>query len=268
MTHTLTAQQHRAMEGEAPFPLPEQVVVGGRKIAGTRARVYGLLRTTAEEGICHRIGELVGPAGWVPNYYFRKAWSGGNAGDRRLRDLREKFGVEIESMRFAGDSSTVLFRWVSDPESAPLASRSPEASTSDRTETRPLAQGGQMGGIRLRFWVSVGFPGDRAPGRLQVIGGSHAHPLDLPERVFAHVVSGDILSASALAGYSSTLKARWSELRAWLAAGGEHVLWIPAEMAETLNPLPLLVEILGKSGAEYLGEWNEQQASQRQAGVA
>ena len=86
MTHTLTDDQHRAMEGVAPFELPEVAFIAGRKIAGTRARVYWLLRTTAEQRICHRIGQRIGPAGWVPGYYFQRPWSGGGAGDRRRRD--------------------------------------------------------------------------------------------------------------------------------------------------------------------------------------
>lgn len=280
MTHTLTDDQHRAMEGVAPFELPEVAFIAGRKIAGTRARVYWLLRTTAEQRICHRIGQRIGPAGWVPGYYFQRPWSGGGAGDRRRRDLSEKFGVTIETSRFDGDSSIVLYRWVSDPAAAPVESRSPEASSSERSETRPLARGGQMGGFspetgtsgspalpaapaRLRFWTSVGFPGSAAHGRLQIFehGG---HPLALSPEVVGHVVRGDLTVAAALEAYSATLKGRWHQLRTWLAAGGEHVLWVAPEVAETINPLPLLAEILTKCGAEFMGDWNQD----RQAGVA
>lgn len=264
MTHTLTAAQHRAMEGVAPFDLPEHVVISGRKVAGTRARVYGLLRKTAEEGISHRIGELIGPAGWVPNYYLRRAWSGGSAGDRRMRDLREKFGVEIESTRFSGDSSVVLFRWVSDPRNVPGGHLASEVSSGRPRENCPRALGDFSGNLPIRFHTSVGFPGDRASQRLLVIS-QEMHPLALSPRRFAHVVNGDLTAASALAGYSATLKARWPQLREWLAAGGDWVLWIPAEMAETLNPLPLLVEILTKCGAQYQGEWHDEPA---EAGVA
>ena len=280
MTHTLTDAQHRAMEGVAPFELAEVAFVGGRKIAGTRARVYWLLRTTAEERICHRIGQRIGPAGWVPGYYFQRPWSGGGAGDRRRRDLSEKFGVTIETARFDGDSSIVLYRWVSDPASAPLASRSPEASSSNPTETRPLARGGQMGGFspetgtsgsparpassqRLRFWTSVGFPGADAPGRQQIFKAG-GHPLALSPAVVDHVVHGDLTVASALEAYSATLKGRWPQLRAWLAAGGEHVFWVAPEVAETINPLPLLTEILTKCGAEFMGDWHQD----RRQGVA
>ena len=251
------------MEGVAPFPLPDEAILSsGRKLAGTRARVYWLLRITAEEGIQHRVGEEVGPAGWVPGYYFQRAWSGGGSGDRRRRDLSEKFGIRIESMRFGGDSATVLYRWAGDP-AASDAGRFPEASR----KTLPLAPDGQRGGLRLRFWVSVGFPGDRAPGRLQIVGGE-SHPLVLNSRFLGNVVSGDLTPAAALASYSALLKARWSQLREWLAAGGDHVLWIPAEIAETLNPLPLLIEILGKCGARYQGEWNETTKQNEQQGVA
>lgn len=263
MTQTLTADQHRAMEGVAPFELPDEAVISGRKVAGTVARVYWLLRLTAERNIQHRIGEQMGPAGWVPNYYLRRAWSGGSAGDRRMRDLRLKFGVELNSCRFSGDSRVELFAWVSDGAPEGTADRAPEASSSQRTETRPLARRSQMGGFRLRFWVSVGFPGENAPGRLQLLDAPE-HPLAFSSRVLEHVVRGDLDRAAALDGYSATLKGRWPQLRAWLAAGGEHVLWVAPEVAETINPLPLLTEILTKCGAEFMGDWNQD----RQAGVA
>lgn len=274
MTTSLTAEQHRAMEGVAPFQLPDEAILpSGRKLAGTRARVYWLLRITAEEGIQHRVGEEIGPAGWVPGYYFQRAWSGGGSGDRRRRDLSEKFGIRIESMRFGGDSATVLYRWAGDPE----ASRFPEASR----KTLPLAPDCPMGGFsvetgtpgspatpaasaRLRFWTSVGHPGDGAPGRVRLTGGFDEHPLAMGPLLVGHVVTGRLLAADALAAYDAALRNRWPRLRAWLDRRGEHVLWIPPEVAETINPLPMLVEILGKCGAEYMGEWQ----TNRQAGVA
>ncbi|MEO7795197.1 MAG: hypothetical protein ABIV06_10525 [Thermoanaerobaculia bacterium] len=272
----LTPAQHAAMEGAAPFLLEEQVVLAsGLKLAGTRARVYSLLRQTAERGERHRIGQFVGPAGWVPNYYIRRAWSGGSAGDRRLRDLRER-GIQIETTRFAEDSAVVLYRWVADPE----GNRFPNSSG----ECRPLARGGLMGrsrtetqGIdapaadrpanRLRFWTSVGHPGSDLPNRVNVVAhGATAHPLALSPALLAEVIGGLPVS-SALAAHDQLLRRRYPDLRAWLAEGGEHVLWLEAAVAETINPLPMLVEILGKCGAEYLGDWQQRPKVQQQ-GVA
>jgi len=266
VSHTLTAEQHRAMEGEAPFHLPEEAVVSGRKMAGTRARVYWLLRLTAERAISHRIGEQFGPPGWVPNYYFTHAWSGGSAGDRRRRDLSEKFGVEIESCRFGGDSAVVLFRWVMDPITAPEAARSPNASRAYAAESLPTALGGRMGGLRLRFWTSAGFPGDSAPNRLQLVGGFSDHPLTIAPQLLTQIVAGKFSAADALVMYNGSLQTRWPKLKAWLAGRGDWVLWLAPEAASTINPFPLLVEILGKCGAEYLGDWQAADHSNR--GVA
>lgn len=281
MTQGFTPEQHRASEGVAPFPLADEAILpSGRKLAGTRARVYWLLRTTAEEGISHLVGKVRGPAGWVPGYYFQRPWSGGGSGDRRRRDLSEKFGVRIESMRLGGESATVLYRWAGDPPSSD-ASRFPDASR----KTLPLAPVGRMGGItaesgtpgspaaaaapaRLRFWTSVGYPGDGAPGRVRLTGGFDEHPLAMGPLLVGHVIGGRLSTIGALEAYDASLKARWPKLRAWLERRGEHVLWLPPEVAETINPLPLLVEILGKCGAEYLGEWHEVNRRDEQQGVA
>jgi hypothetical protein len=247
--------------------LAEEVVISGRKCAGTKARVYDLLRQTAERSERHRIGSLIGPAGWVPNYYIRRAWSGGNAGDRRLRDLREKFGVRIERMPFSEDSSVVLYRWAGDPE--------PDRVSDQVAETCLLARNGQMNRFRpesnraaaveapeaanrLQFWTSVGFPGDDAPGREKL----HAFfgPLFIPGRLFNGAVRGSD-AATALHDYDLELRARWPKIRDWIADGGQHVLWLDSAYAESFNPLPFLVEILGKCGAEYLGDWHAREGA-------
>jgi hypothetical protein len=116
---------------------------------------------------------------------------------------------------------------------------------------------------RLRFWTCVGYPGADVRNR-QAIFETSAHPITVSPLLLGHVVRGELDQASALASYDAALQRRWPQLRDWLARGGEHVLWIPTEMAATINPLPLLIEILSKCGAEYLGNWNERQ----QQGVA
>lgn len=257
---------HDQIEGVAPFALPEAATIAGKLVEGSKARVYWLLRLTAERGISHRVGSLQAPPGWVPNYYLRKGWSGGNAGDRRLRDLRA-LGVELESQDFdrSGPSYTVLWRWVSDP--AGIGASHPAG------QTRPLAQDGFMGGFRpeastsgpvrgaespgrLRFWTCVGYPGPDAPGRVDL--APHArHLLALPGASFADVVVGRLAGDRALEHLRNKLRSRFRELRRWLDAGGEHTLWISLEHAAAVDPLPTLVDVLTRCGAEYLGDWGE-----------
>jgi len=267
---TFTRDEHEAIEGRPPFDLRDVVVLAdGVRLRGTRARIYDLLRQTAERRIRHRIGAELGPEGWVPNYYLRKAWSGGNAGDRRLRELREKYGVEIEQGAFdtrkAGcggcSSRTVLWRWVCDR----------------ATETRPFAQNGLMGGFqtetkgagpqeaaegsagvfgRLRFWTAVGNPGDLVPGATN-LAPHQRHPLALPGWVFSGVVGGRMSRERALEEYVRHLRKAWvnGNLRELLGSGGELVFWVTPEHAATIETFPTLVEALTRCGAEYLGEW-------------
>lgn len=102
-----------------PFDLPDEVEApGGRRFSGHRARVYWLLRVTADRGYRHPVGRRLAPAGWVPVFLFREPWSGGQSGGRRVRELRE-YGVEVQIEEFdppAGEgSSTTLYRLLVDP---------------------------------------------------------------------------------------------------------------------------------------------------------
>lgn len=264
---------HDGIEGVAPFALPETATIAGKTIEGSKARVYWLLRLSAERGVRHRVGALEAPAGWVPNYYLRKGWSGGNAGDRRLRDLRA-LGVELASQDFRPDRSdpsyTVLWRWVSDPVAV--------AGGEVPRNSFPRAQGGERGGFgsdtagvvgprtpegsqrppasRLRFWTSVGFPGPDAPGRVDLAPHTRSL-LALPGPSFSDVVVGKLAADRALQHLREKLRSRFRELRAWLAAGGEHTLWISVEHQAAVDPLPTLVDVLTRCGAEYLGDWSE-----------
>lgn len=270
---TESSSWHEQIEGVAPFALPEAATIAGKTIEGSKARVYWLLRLSAERGVRHRVGALEAPAGWVPNYYLRKGWSGGNAGDRRLRDLRA-LGVELESQDFRPDRSdpsyTVLWRWKCDPVAV--------AGGDVPALSRPQAQGGKRGGFgfetkgavasrapegsegrtarRLRFWTAVGFPGQDAPGRVDL--APHArHLLALPGPSFADVVVGKLPADRALQHLREKLRSRFRELRQWLDAGGEHTLWISIEHQAAVDPLPTLVDVLTRCGAEYLGDWSE-----------
>lgn len=283
---TLTVAEHREMEGVAPFDLAEEIELpNGETLKGSIARIYSLLRGTVDQNMEHRIGSKIGPAGWVPGYYLRKAWSGGNAGDRRLRDLKP-LGVEISRMRFEEDqepgqtqrSNTFLYRWVSDPEPG-IAIRTPEAShrnpntgttlANDRVSgpsaslrTPPLAPVARIHPAhgRLTFLTCVGNPGSGAPAAVN-LAPHFRHCLAPSSRLMADVVRG--LSASdAAVLYREELAVSWAEgdMRFWFEEnlGKVVTLWTTVECGAAFNPLPTLTAILVKCGAENLGEWQGQ----------
>lgn len=98
-----------------PFPLPDTLhLPGGRTFTGGRARVYWLLRLTAERRHAHRIGRFTGPPSKVPAFLFREPWAGGQQGDRRLRDLREhglEYAWEEWKPPDGSESSTTVY-WI------------------------------------------------------------------------------------------------------------------------------------------------------------
>ncbi|MCR4283054.1 MAG: hypothetical protein NUV72_08525 [Bauldia sp.] len=279
---TYTIAEHIAMEGVAPFELADEVALpSGARLRGSIARVYSLLRGTVDLGMAHRIGAKVGPAGWVPGYYIRKAWSGGNAGDRRLRDLREK-GVEIVHQRFGEgseeESNTYLYRWVSDPEPG-TAIRTPEASHRKPPTGSTLANGQFSGPSatlrtppvsptprfhpvhgRLTFFTCVGNPGSGAPGPIN-LAPHFRHCLAPSVRMMAGAVRGEIAGETAAAAYREELATQWAQgdLRFWLEEnlGKVLTLWTPPECAAAFDPLPLVAAILVKCGAEHLGDWQQ-----------
>lgn len=294
---TLTVAEHMAMEGVAPFELDDEVELpNGKRLKGAFARVYSLLKGSAEQKMEHRIGSQVGPAGWVPNYYLRKAWSGGNAGDRRVRQLRTEFGVRIESTRFGDEnphgaakerSHTWLFRWVSDPEPGTVH-RTPESSnrnpsngttlvnervseSSAPVRFTPLAPIGRIHPVhgRLLFFTCVGNPGSGAPGPVN-LAPHFRHCLAPSSRLVADLVRGIAERAKAAEIYREELAAQWSrgELRFWLEEnlGKVLTLWTSPECAAAFDPLPTLSAILVKCGAEHLGDW--QANSGRKSGAA
>lgn len=266
---TESREWHATIEGTAPFELPDELVLpSGRHLAGAKARIYWLLKKTAVDGLQHRIGAEVGPAGWVPNYYLTKAWSGGHAGDRRLRDLRE-LGVGIEQAVFEshrrGATKTFLYRWTGDPGARGVSDQ--------RGLCRPEAPAGLMGRFRteshssaprsdrrassgLRFWTCVGFPGDDAPGRVDL--APHArHPLALEGWLFSAVLQGVKERAWAVERHRSVLRQRGAAVRAFAAEGGERVLWVSLEHAETIDTFPAVIEALTAAGAMHLGDWQK-----------
>jgi hypothetical protein len=214
------------------WTLPESATLpNGEQLGGARARLYWLLRWTAERGFSFAIGRHPGPKGWVPAHVCKEPWSGGGAGDRRLRDLRER-GVKIESQRFvtpAGErTSTWLWRWTGDPEPGQA-----------RAETPPA---------RLVFQTSIGCPA-YAPGwvKWEVSPGS-GHVLAPSAQLQTLVIRGQLSAAEATKIYLETLRTKYldGKFRGVLSTP-QAVLWIRPEVA--LDPLPTLSEILQKCGA-------------------
>lgn len=285
---TMTVAEHIAMEGVAPFELADEVTLDtGKRLRGSFARVYSLLRGTAEQRMEHRIGSKIGPAGWVPGYYLRKGWSGGNAGDRRVRQLRQDYGVGIEKMRFGEgedeESNTYLYRWVSDPETgtagvnAESTNRTPEASHrnpptgSTLTNGRVSAPSATLRAPsaprihpvhgRLTFFTSVGNPGSGAPGPVN-LAPHFRHCLAPSQRLMAGVVRGEVTGERAAAAYREELATQYAQgdFRFWLEEnlGKVLTLWTSPECASAFNPLPLVAAILVNRGADHLGDWQGQ----------
>jgi len=215
------------------WTLPESATLpNGEQLGGARARLYWLLRWTAERGFSFAIGRHPGPKGWVPAHVCKEPWSGGGAGDRRLRDLRER-GVKIESQRFvtpAGErTSTWLWRWTGDPEPGQA-----------RAETPPA---------RLVFQTSIGCPA-YAPGwvKWEVSPGS-GHVLAPSASLQAALITGHVTHDQAVAQYLDLMRRRYvrGELDGVLATR-QAVLWVRPEVA--FDPLPTLRSVLVKCGAE------------------
>jgi hypothetical protein len=135
-----------------PFALDEELTLpDGKRVRGTLARVYSLLVHTARRQHRHRVGLAFGPPGWVPAYLFRAAWAGGEAGDRRRRDLRELHGIEIEMQRFERDgeeTATTLYRLA--PEQPGRASSSPQAPA-DRSTSQASSTGATLAATAARL---------------------------------------------------------------------------------------------------------------------
>lgn len=93
--------------------MPEEVTLpSGRRLTGTKAKVYEVLRLAKETAHVFRVGQAYAPPGWVPVWVFREPWCGGSAGDRRLRELK-RVGVALESKQFnPGGTSPDSLSWI------------------------------------------------------------------------------------------------------------------------------------------------------------
>lgn len=264
-------------QAPAPFAIPEEATLpSGERLGGGRARVYWLLRLSVEQRVSHAVGRHQAGIGWVPNFLLREPWSGGNAGDRRLRDLRER-GVRLEQAAFAAPngerSNTILWRWIGDGAAAAptTTAANPQHSAlgglmrgfSDDTAgspRTPLASGAgrarQRGVPATDFWTSVGFPGEDAPDRVEVTPGAKS-PLAPWATLLTQVVHGVYTQEQAAEAYRDRLRTLFAtgRLRGELERLDEATFWVDAVAAETFNPLVVLTDALVASGCRHLGDW-------------
>ena len=196
----------------------------GRRVTGTTARVYCLLELTRRHQHRWHVGRHHAPPGWVPTWVLREPWSGGAAGDRRLRDLR-KAGVAIDDRAFdAGDGEPASRSWL-----WRLGNGSGAAS---RDAGLPLA------GLVAEFECS--FP--RRPGAIEISPGASS-PL---------APSFEAAAAGAEA-YRQELLARYraGTLLPALTGRSQAVLW--TDPAASFDPRPVLSAALTKLGATVQG---------------
>ncbi|HQN09856.1 MAG TPA: hypothetical protein PK569_20005 [Thermoanaerobaculia bacterium] len=224
------------------WALPDvAVLANGTQLGGARARLYWLLRWTAERGATHAIGRHTGPVGWVPSHICKEPWSGGGAGDRRLRDLRER-GVRLESQVYVAPdgerTSTWLWRWAGDP----------PAGDAERAPTASRARGAAHRG-RLVFRTQSGCPIERDGWVKWEVSPGSGHVLAPPSSLQAALITGHVTHDQAVAQYLDILRRRYSagELDGVLSTRCA-VLWVRPEVA--LDPLPTLRSVLVRCGAE------------------
>ena len=260
--------------GTAPFDLPETVnLPGGRRWGGNRARVYWLLRLTAERRHAHAMdttAPTVGPAGWVPIHTLRAPWAGGAQGDRRVRDLHE-LGVAYEVRRWSDlggpqDSAATLYRLTSDAlaplnggtgTSPPSHFHQPSAPRGERRH--PAAPRNEL--ARLRFWVS---PGAQPAGAAASLRADHTggHPLAPPADLVRDLAAGELDAKAADECYRQHLLEVYHRTRFASVSGLLHlVVWTSAEpLPGGWSPLPMLVRALTALGAQHQGTWGESAA--------
>jgi len=207
----------------------EATTPDGRHLTGTVARVYNLLAETARRRHGWAIGRHKAPAGWVPTWVLREPWSGGSAGDRRLRDLRDKHGVDVEGMSFtAGERSTSSWIWRL-AESKPH--NNPGVSHSARVSSAPL------GGLSVSL-LSVPVP-DRPVDSIDVSPGG-----DSPLAPSLAVADDETYRRELLATYHAGRLVP-------VVAGTEVVLW--TDPAAGFDPRRVLRLALAKLGAAVGG---------------
>lgn len=209
----------------------EAVLPSGTMVAGSKARVFHLLRLASERSHQFRIGRHLAPPGWVPTWVLREPWAGGSAGDRRLRDIREA-GVEVESERHVGDegeSGSWMWRL-----------------SRENQRKSPLVAPAQVSFARLTFRSLTGTPERPDASHVDVTPGSGS--AFAPSREVARrALTGE--DAESL--YRQELLERWraGDLESALERLPHTSVTFFCREGSVFNPLPVLGLSLTKLGA-------------------
>lgn len=141
----------------AGLELAEEVTLpNGRRVRGSAARVYDLLRQVSERRLVLPVGSEFAPAGWVPGFYLTMPQVGGGEGTRRLRGLREEHAVEIDKAPHQSkDGSTTnsyLYRLAS-ASAAPVQTPAPQGGRlAEGLTVYPLrGSAGEAGGLAFEL---------------------------------------------------------------------------------------------------------------------
>jgi hypothetical protein len=212
----------------------EAVLPSGVSVAGTKARVFHLLRLSSERGHQFRIGRHLAPPGWVPTWVLREPWAGGSAGDRRLRDLREA-GLAIDSERHVGDegeSGSWMWRL-----------------SRENQRKNPVVATAQVSFSRLAFSCSLGSPERPDTSHIDVTPGSgtpFAPSWEVARRALAGEDGGCL--------YRQELLERWraGDLDSAVNSLPRTPVTFFCREGAAFNPLPVLGLSLTKLGARSL----------------
>ena len=274
-----------------PDPLPDSVTLAGKTFTGTRAKVYWLLEITRQRNYQHRIGQQLGPPGWVPRFLVVEPWSGGGQGDRRLRELRQEYDCAIEDRAFEGGGTT-LYRL---REPGAVAETSRHTSPHEASKGSPIQRlsdhahreigSGPLAG--LRFWTHVGSSPQEPPtgsgGSGAAPGGCNS-PITSPQpsgrhssavlqvdpgadcaiapslRILGRIAKGERDTVQLDESYLDELRAarEVGDLLPVFASLDAAVLSI--QTASPWNPLPTLTYALTRLGAQHAGDLSKESA--------
>jgi hypothetical protein len=229
---TAAAQYHQAALPSGWELADEVRLPGGRSISGTAARVYQLLEMTRRHRHRWHVGRHLAPAGWVPTWVLREPWAGGSAGDRRLRDLREKHGLVIDGEPFqAPDDEPASQSWLFLLRDGTHAPESSEPSRQAACPALPLA------GITVTF--RRGSPVERA-GTIDVSPGASS-------RLAPDIGADDDVFRAALRALH-----RADQLAGTLSGRRQWVLW--CDPAAPYDPFPVLTQVITALGGSVVGD--------------
>jgi hypothetical protein len=176
----------------------------GRHLSGSKARVYEVLRLAKETAHCFPVGMVLSPPGWVPVWVFREPWSGGSAGDRRIRDLRQ-LGVPLEAQPFDSGGPAGSSSWI-----WRLGDAGSTSSRSDRPNPRKNESGPQAR-VSAAVLSSVSFvlrPGGRPAvwaGELVDLSPGMPHVAAPAVGLAQAVIEGRLTADEALEAYRQQL---------------------------------------------------------------